>query len=333
MNARWPVYLLIGVTAFALAVLLWLPPPPSREVRALPAPPAAPPESAASLWPEPAFAPVAAAPAPATDALFASTDESVGERVLASLPSSTDHPNMSPQELFAILATQYVYVGFTEFNDSRRGTLMRRSNRERIAVQERTEIDGMTVRSLDRERCVLAQGPNTYTLYLVDMDYIERVRNQLPLPVPSEEDRAKRQRYYEEMFNRPERARNARVGEVNYPTRPLSPEEEEEGKRAYVDATLGPKLDRMRQERESGKNLHPGAALSPDERGSWDPLSGPPQHPSQMRPLTPEEYREAFRRYWERNWPGRTPLPGADEPPPPPADLSDIVVERRGGSR
>ncbi|MBE7557876.1 hypothetical protein HS125_02550 [bacterium] len=187
--------------------------------------------------------------------------------MLASLPSSTDHPNARSAGLFAILATQYVYVGFTEFNDSRRGTLMRRSNRERIAVQERTEIDGMTVRSLDRERCVLAQGPNTYTLYLVDMDYIERVRNQLPLPVPAAGSGQVLQRYYEEMFNRPERARNARVGEVNYPTRPLSPEEEEEGKRAYVDATLGPKLDRMRQGR-SGKNLHPGAALSPDERGN-----------------------------------------------------------------
>ncbi|MBE7557875.1 hypothetical protein HS125_02545 [bacterium] len=67
--------MLIGVTAFALAVLLWLPPPPSREVRALPAPPAAPPESAASLWPGAGVCAGCGGSAPATDALFASTDE------------------------------------------------------------------------------------------------------------------------------------------------------------------------------------------------------------------------------------------------------------------
>ncbi len=333
MKVRWPVYLLLGVTAFSLALLLWLP-PPGGETRPLPAPavpsgPLAAPGEAqvtapSALAPEPARE-TAAAPAPATAG-------SLLARELAPLDASRP-AGLSPEELFAVLATQYVYVGFTEFNDSRRGTLMRRSNRERLGVEEGGEIDGMTVRSLSRDRCVLAQGPSSYTLYLVDMDYIDRIQGQLPLPVPSAEDRAKRQRYYEEMFGRPERARNARVGEPPYPAHPPSPEEVEESKRAFVDNVLSPKLDRLRQERESGRNPHPEMALSPDQRQPWDPLQGPPAHSSQLRPLTPDEYREAFRRYWERTWPGRTPLPGADEPPPPPADLSDIVIERRGGSR
>lgn len=333
MSGRWPVWVLLGATAFAVGLLFCLPSPRSGGARPLP-------ESAPASLPAPmprTEAPALSAPEPppasALSLPSASPPGAVAERVLGMVEPAAGPAGMNRQETLALLATRYVYIGFTEFNENRRGTLLARGDHERLTVREGDELDGMSVRALDRERCILVQEPYTYTLYMVDLDYIERARTELPLPVPSAEDRAKRRRYYEEMFARPERARNTRVSDLPYPARPLSPEEVEAGKQAYVDQHLAPKLERVEEERQSGANPHPEALTDPRQANPWDPLKGPPAHPSQLRPLMPEEHREAFRRYWEREWPGRTWLPGADVPPPPPADLTEIVIERRQGTR
>ena len=320
IKGRWPLFLLLGATALAVGVLFLLPEP--NRARPLPEPPPTAGREAPAPAPLPIFTPV-----PASDA---SVVRRGPERQPATeTPASgTDVARMRRQEILSIASTQFVYIGYTELNASRRGTLMRRSNRERIGVEEGYEIDGLRVRELSRDHCILAQEEYTYTLYLVDLAYVEKFRTTLPLLEESERDKAKRRRYFEEMFARPERARNSRVGEMPV-AGPLTDEEVETGKRTFVAQQLSPKLDRFAAERASGVDPHTDQALTPNERVDYDPLREPPPHPSQMRPLTPDEYRRALEIYWARWWPGQTPLPGGLEPPPPPADLSEYVLQRR----
>jgi len=323
MKGRWPLLLLLGATALAVGVLFLLPGP--NRTRPLPDPRQAAPREAPAAVSAPASLPVVTSAASEPVRSVATAPAVVGAPA-----ASTDYTHMRRREILAIRATQFVYIGYTELNTSRRGTLMRRSNRERINVTEGDEVDGLSVRELTSDHCVLAEGDYTYTLYLIDLAYMARFQNTLPIMQQTAEEKAKAQRYYEEMFARPERARNSRVGQAPV-AGPLTEEEAKAGEEAYVADNLGPKLDRLAAERASGANPHSDLALSPDERINYDPLQGPPPNPSQMRPLTPDEYRQAMHLYWQRYWPGRTPLPGVYDPPPPPADLSEYVRQRRNG--
>jgi hypothetical protein len=319
MRKRWPLLLLVGATLFTVVLLIHLHGPRDIRSREKFSKPVVIEEMERDSIPAQE---VAELDSLAANALRQSPPDGwIGKHVLREASPATKLVEPTLAEKLSLAATQYVYMGFTEINNKRRGALMTRSDMSRISIAEGGTVDEMEVRSLDSNRCLLAMGEYTYPLFMVDMDYIEASRRN-PQGAVSREQERKRRRYYEEMFARPAQAqRGAGVDGL----RPQTAEEIEDGKNLYLASVLGPKIAQYSQERSSGANAHSDKALNPNERINYDPLEEPPLHPSQMRQLTEEEYRLALERYWARRWPGRTPLPSGLEPPSPLIELEPGV--------